>query len=578
MKITKITIENYKSIKRIEFSPNKWLNAFIGENSVGKSNIFNAINSLLGPTYPSFNSTTKQDHWEGDFNNQITIKLEYNDWNYFTLSENKEVTNYGKTEKKSGLFFNDQTYNCKWEIREKYCSAYLWIEREIQDYLPSNKRSLIGRILQQINEQFETEDMEIKGENWDLIRKSKKEVLKWSLEKIRDKVLFSVWRTEENWQKGIMDQFTEILQRESAKQLNREESSFTIDLSLYDPWNFYKTLQLLVKENDMDMQFQASSLGMWVQASITIAILKAYAELKLPNKTPIFIDEPELFLHPQAQRNFYKILTEMTEDKKDENGEITQEGLQIFYTTHSPNFLRTDKFNETLIVRKTKEKWTFINTANVADFVKDLKNRKNITSSEEDVFLHFKNAYENTGDSQKANEGFFAKKIILVEWQSESFILPYFFELFGFDFIRESISIVRCGCKNEIDRFFRLYNEFWIPCYIIFDGDKQNEWTQDEENTKNENKAIFDLFGIKDKERADNTVNDNFLWFEKKLEDNLNFTVTGNDKSIKLFQKVKENITKKEALPNWVWEIIEKINSLKDPLPSILKIEEELPF
>jgi putative ATP-dependent endonuclease of OLD family len=59
-----------------------------------------------------------------------------------------------------------------------------------------------------------------------------------------------------------MDQFTEILQKESAKQLNREESSFSIDLSLYDPWNFYRTLQLLVKEKDMDMQFQASSLGM----------------------------------------------------------------------------------------------------------------------------------------------------------------------------------------------------------------------------------------------------------------------------------------------------------------------------
>jgi predicted ATP-dependent endonuclease of OLD family len=46
----------------------------------------------------------------------------------------------------------------------------------------------------------------------------------------------------------------------------------------------------------------------------------------------------------------------MTEDKKDENGEIIQEGLQIFYTTHSPNFLRTDEFHEIFIVRKTKEK------------------------------------------------------------------------------------------------------------------------------------------------------------------------------------------------------------------------------
>ncbi len=56
---------------------------------------------------------------------------------------------------------------------------------------------------------------------------------------------------------------------------------------------------------------------MGVQASISIAVLKAYAELNLKNKPCIFIDEPELFLHPQAQRNFYKILRKLSESKTD---------------------------------------------------------------------------------------------------------------------------------------------------------------------------------------------------------------------------------------------------------------------
>ncbi len=567
MKITKIIIKNYKSIKNLEIIPNKGLNAFIGENSVGKSNIFDAIMSPLGPVYPSFNSTTKQDHWNGDFENKIKIKIEYSDNNYLELAE-EWTDSYSNI--KSGLNFNGGYI--KSEQREKYCSAYLGVEREIKDYLPSNKWSLIGRILQQINSQFESEKMIVKDEDNNDIEKDKKEVLKNSLEDIRDNILFSVGRTEKT-PKGIMDEFVEILQKESAKQLNREESSFSIDLSLYDPWNFYRTLQLLVKENDMDMQFQASNLGMGVQASITIAILKAYAKLNLPNKTPIFIDEPELFLHPQAQRNFYNLLREMSEDEIDEDGNIIQEGLQIFYTTHSPNFLRTDKFNEISIVKKTKDKGTYINTANIDDFVKDLKNRKNITSSIDDMFLHFKNAYENTGDSQRANEGFFAKKIILVEGQSENFILPYFFELAGFDYIKEGISIVRCGCKNEIDRFFRLYNEFGIPCYVIFDGDKQNENGDDEEHTKQENKAIFELFGISDTEWADNEVKDRFLGFEKRLEDNLNYEVIGNVKSVKLFQQVKENINDRELLPVWVEQVIEKVQNLNSALPSVLKTE-----
>ncbi|MDD5489294.1 MAG: AAA family ATPase [Candidatus Moranbacteria bacterium] len=559
MKIEKITVENYKSIKHLEIEPNPGLNAFIGENSVGKSNIFKAINWPIGPVYPSFNSTQDQDHWNGDRNNKITISLQYDDGKCLQLAESWE--DYHGNEK-SGLNLSGGYINS--EEREKYCSACLDIEREIQDYLPSNRWTLIGRILQQINKEFLKEDMV--GD--DGVSKPKKEVFKDRLKKIRDDVLFSVGRSAVDKRDGLMDQFLKIIQKESAKQLNRSESDFSIDLKLYDPWNFYRTLQLLVDEIDMDKQFQASSLGMGVQASITIAVLKAYAALNLTHKTPIFIDEPELFLHPQAQRNFYNLLREMTEDKIDKKtGEIV-EGLQIFYTTHSQNFLRTDKFDEIHILRKTKEIGTYCNEAKAHDFVIDLKERTGITSTDDEMALHFKNAYENTGDSQRANEAFFAKKIILVEGQSENLILPYFFDLYGFDYVKEGITIVRCGCKDEIDRFFRLYNEFGIPAYVIFDGDGQHKDTEFEQTTQNKNRAIADLFGI-DSEWADGKAYERFFGFEKRLEDYLGFQTA--EKGLRLFIQVKEKIKSKKELPAWVEKIIEKIQALNSPLPSVLK-------
>ena len=79
MKITKIHVENYKSIKELDISLSPKLSVFIGENGVGKSNIFDAINWLLGPTYPTFNATTKQDHYLGDENNKILIQLHFED-------------------------------------------------------------------------------------------------------------------------------------------------------------------------------------------------------------------------------------------------------------------------------------------------------------------------------------------------------------------------------------------------------------------------------------------------------------------------------------------------------------------
>lgn len=565
MKISKIIIDNYKSIKHLEFEPSQGLNAFIGANSTGKSNIFDAINWLLGPMYPSFNSVCKEDHFLGKEENRIKIRLEFDDGHNLELNEYKEVTNTyrSETEIKSGLFYDNNSYNCKSDIRENYCSAYLGVDRKILDYLPSSRWSLIGRILQEINKKFSVETYE-----HNKVVKAKKEWLKDWLQVIRDKLLFSV--KDESGQE-VMHKFLNILQEESAKQLNRPKSDFVVDLSLYDPWNFYKTLQLIVKEQDMGMEFQASNLGMGVQASISIAILKAYSELNLANKSPIFVDEPELFLHPQAQRNFYKILRELSEDKMDINGNVTREGTQVFYTTHSPNFLSAGNFNEVFIVRKTKEKGTFLRCAKVKSFVEDLKIRQKIDSTEDDLYLRYKNAYENTGDTQKANEGFFAKKIILVEGQSEALLIPYLFELVGFDFVKEGISIVRCGCKNEIDRFYRLYSEFGIPCYVIFDGDKHLENTNEKQNNVNDNKSILDLFGEDQLDYPDNDPKEKYLGFEDEFEKTLGFSTA--KKGLELFIETKEKVLSNEiTVPSWIEKLKDKISNLpENDTESILK-------
>ena len=87
MKITRIEIYNYRSIKEINIPVTDKINVFIGGNSVGKTNIFNAINWLLGPIYPTFNSTQNQDHYLGDPNNEIKICLHFDNDKYLELAE-----------------------------------------------------------------------------------------------------------------------------------------------------------------------------------------------------------------------------------------------------------------------------------------------------------------------------------------------------------------------------------------------------------------------------------------------------------------------------------------------------------
>ncbi len=571
MKITRIRIKHYKSIRDLDISPTPKLNVFIGENGAGKSNIFEAINWLLGSTYPTFNATTKQDHYLGDENNKILIQLYFENGYLLELDESKDKYQFSISQ--NGNYQRDLS-----TLRERFCSAYIGTERQIVDYLPSNRWSLLGRILLDINRKFLEETME-NGEQ-------KSEKLKKELDRIRDKLLFSVKDEDGN---EIMKKFTSILQEESARQMNMKPGDFQLNFNLYDPWNFYKTLQILVTEPDIGLTFQASQLGRGAQASITIAILRAYSEIKLGGGNPIFIDEPELFLHPQAQRNFYKILRELAEENN----------IQIFYTTHSPYLISLENFDEIFVVRKTNKKGTYIRNADVDKFIKDLKIRKEVDSDEEKLKLYYKNAYEQTADSLSSLEAFFAKKVILVEGESEALILPYFFEKIGFDYIKEKITIVKCGSKNELDRFYRLYSEFGIPCFVIFDGDKDKK---NEEEQKRINNELFDIIGeIEIEDFPDGEVHENYLGFEYDFNYALKeagFEDVYNEsnpkespKGLKLFLKIKkqaEDSLGKVLVPKWIAEIKGKIENLPEEVESVLKREdtkekalsedEDLPF
>ena len=86
MKIKRIRIQNYKSIKDIDITLSDKVNVFIGENSVGKSNIFAAMEWVLGPVYPSFNNFPKEDYYRGDENANVSIALQFDDGHYLQMS------------------------------------------------------------------------------------------------------------------------------------------------------------------------------------------------------------------------------------------------------------------------------------------------------------------------------------------------------------------------------------------------------------------------------------------------------------------------------------------------------------
>lgn len=548
MKVDRVSIRNYKSIQSLDLDLSPRINVFIGANNVGKSNILSAMEWLMGPTYPTANRLERWDFFNGNEELPLKISLEFDDNNVLSF-DSVWYDRYNR--EKHGLNFNGGYISD--EVRSRYIAASVGADRRIVDNPASNQWTLLGRMLKEFNAQLDVDT--IVRSDGSVV--SKADEFKHRMELIRDELLFSITDCDGT---NLMQELKRILQEETARQLNCSPSDLSIDLNAYDPWNLYRTLQIFVTEQSSGVQMRASDMGMGVQASLTIAILRAYSQLKLKNHTSIFIDEPELYLHPQARRKFYKVIEELADS-----------GTQVFLTTHSTEFVDLGHFDQIFLVRKDKTSGTYVRTADPVDFVYDLQIRVGVKTDDEQLMLTYQNAFENTGDSQKAAEALFASKVILVEGESESLILPYCFDKIGYDYVGKGISIVRCGGKNELDRFYRLYSEFGIPCYIVFDGDGQNAGTTDEKHTIEANRAILALFNC-NQSFPDGNVHDEYLGFATTLEDNLGIGPVGaKTKGLKLFLKFKDAYRQGAAsIPGWVKLVAEAVDRLPQETPSIL--------
>lgn len=557
MKITKLTIKNYKSVRDLDLDLSPRINVFIGANNVGKSNILSAMEWLLGPSYPMPNRLGRWDFYNGDESLPMKISLTFDDG--ATLSfDSTWYDSYGH--EKHGLNLNGGYVSG--DVRDQYISASIGPDRQMRENPASSQWTLLGRMLKDFNERLYEE--KVYDENWNEITKA--DAYKRRMESIRDDILFSI--TDESGT-NLMGELKRIMQEETARQLNCSPNDLTIDLNAYDPWNLFKTLQIFVTEQASGVQMRAADMGMGVQASLTIAILRAYSKLQLRNQTPIFIDEPELYLHPQARRQFYRVIEE-----------VADSGTQVFLTTHSTEFVDLGHFDQILMVRKNYEGGTYVRMAKPQAFIDDLTARHpHIQTTENEMMLQYQNAFENTGDSQKAAEALFASKIILVEGESESLIVPFCFDRIGYDYIGKGISIVRCGGKNEIDRFYRLYSEFGIPCFIMFDGDSQNRGTADEQHTIEANKTILALFGSSDA-FPDGRVHDQYLGFKETIENSLGIgAVSKTTKGLRLFRRFKDALSdNRTQVPGWAQLIANKIDALPDEAASILLVPTPQPL
>lgn len=184
---------------------------------------------------------------------------------------------------------------------------------------------------------------------------------------------------------------------------------------------------------------------------------------KLDNLFLIF-EEPELHLSPQRSREMYSLLIKLSEI-----------GVQIVMETHSSYFVGLKQYKSICLIKKIK------NDIKIYQYTGKLLNGDEI-----------KNFNMNYWINPDRGEMFFAKKVILVEGQTDKIALSYLAKKLGI--YNYNYSIVECGSKSIIPQFIKILNAYKIPYVAVYDKDN-HKWRNETEieNSNMKNKKIKGL-------------------------------------------------------------------------------------
>lgn len=418
MIITRIDIKNFRSIRDLTFYPQN-LCGLVGENNSGKTNILRALNLLLGETWPSVRSFSEKDFYNYDTSQPIYIAIHFKERSTPDNLSHVRLTYSWDDDPEFRVTYrpSEKEYYVSKVIKKQIALVYIEAERNLQKQFTTSSWTLLGKLLQDINLNFKA----------DCDRTAKLE------QKLSEAI--ELLRTNK------FEEFESTLKSSLKEQLGTLPYKLDVSFNIYDPLNYYRNIQLLAREDPHT--FEVLDLGSGLKNAILLALFRTYALLRKSAAT-IAIEEPEIFLHPHAQRTLCSLL-----------GNLTEKGSQIFYTTHSSTFVDMRNYGSICVVRKTPQAGTQVQQ--VADL-----------GIQGDVKKEFKTYVQF---DPERSEMFFAKRVLLVEGDTEKVVFPLIAEKMGINLDDAGITIVECGNKHGITIFAPVLSSFRIPYVVVHDKD-----------------------------------------------------------------------------------------------------------
>lgn len=544
--LTRLIVKNFRCLEEIDI-PLGPLVSFVGPNGSGKTTILRAIELVLGDAWPSlrsfripqdftnFDSTLDLEiivYFDPPYLHRDTVSNEHKisairltckpykrsgKWGQAgdlhvdldPLNEEGGVPNVAVGQPTRGQKIQFGPLRVGTELRDNARVVFIDHRRSLAQHLPSVRGSILGRLLQPAQKEFQSQD-------------DFKKAYEQAMELLRTQQVKQIEHTVAETAKHMLG----FLGRDLTESVN-------ISFGFADPANPFNSLRLQYSEAGLTVP--GEELGLGIQSAIVVGIFEAFRQLGGDFGT-IVIEEPEMYLHPQAQRYFYGLLCEMADKNM----------CQVIYSTHSPIFADVNRFETLRLVRKDLGQRTSVSYVNQED---------------ETALRNLRDKFKIGGKFDTArNEVLFAKRALLVEGYGDRIATLLLLEKLKFNPDAESIAVVDCGGKSGIELVARVCKALDIPFLVVHDEDiwpinddanDEMRRKQEEENERERqiNENLLKLVG-----------NERLFVISPSLENALGISRNASDKPRRVAEAL--NSLEIEKLPDQLQPLLNAINSL----------------
>lgn len=463
MRIHRVIINNFRSIKHLDFKPEK-INLLIGGNNSGKTNVLQALDFVLNPyknwhegivtEYDFYNRNTEEKGILNDgtectgvnievwFNDFINGEEYQNDWDTCLehINDKDEIISYDEEGNEEAEKILRVTAECHADLKPLFYFTKPDVEKRLftrRDkekvgfhFIPAYRNPLYELSFYQnsfLSKLLEREELKEK------IEKVIKEISQ------SQTVLFEDEKFKKNFQslqKSIQD----------LKLISSGTDAMGLEpLGISDR----RTLQnfgLVFRPRCAERPVPLKNQGLGAQnAMLILAILQTIKEAKHENLILAF-EEPEQNLEPYYQRLLVKKLLKPA-----------SKNFQILMTSYSPEVIKSFNLANIFLVQ---------NQGTKHDLLK--------ISQQENIRLEWRK-FLNRLEGRNKEEvigGILARFVLLVEGEAEKGGLPVFSQLSGRGLDDVGVELIWCEGIGEIPKYAEYFKRLNIPIIALCDKDE----------------------------------------------------------------------------------------------------------